>query len=46
MTTLKAALAEYLRIRHAERVQFKKVGPTLEHFVEFLEKAQRRPRDR
>ncbi|MGB0098204.1 MAG: tyrosine-type recombinase/integrase [Solirubrobacteraceae bacterium] len=36
MTTLKAALSEYLRIRHAERVQFKKVGPTLEHFVEFL----------
>ena len=37
MTILTAALAEYLRIRRSESVQFKKVGPALEHFVEFLE---------
>jgi integrase/recombinase XerD len=37
MTTLSAALANYLRIRRSESVQFKKVGPALEHFVEFLE---------
>ena len=37
MTILTAALADYLRIRRSESVQFKKVGPALEHFVEFLE---------
>jgi integrase len=37
MTALQEALADYLRVRHAEGVQFKKVGPALEHFVEFLE---------
>jgi integrase/recombinase XerD len=36
MRALKAALADYLRIRHAEGVQFTKVGAALEHFVEFL----------
>ena len=37
MTSLTEALADYLRIRRGEGVQFKKVGPALEHFVEFLE---------
>ena len=36
MRTLKAALADYLRIRHAEGAQFTKVGAALEHFVEFV----------
>jgi integrase len=37
MTGLGEALADYLRIRRAEGAQFKKVGPALEQFVEFLE---------
>ena len=37
MTILTAALAEYLRIRRSQSVQFEKVGPALEQFVEFLE---------
>jgi integrase len=37
MTSLNDALADYLRIRRAAGVQFRKVGPALEHFVEFLE---------
>jgi integrase len=37
MSTLREALADYLRSRRAEGVQFRKVGPALAHFVEFLD---------
>ena len=37
MTSLHDAVADYLRIRRAAGIQFRKVGPALEHFVEFLE---------
>ena len=38
MTALHDALADYLRIRRDAGVTFTKVGPALEHFVEFLER--------
>ena len=37
MSPLRETLADYLRSRRAEGVKFRKVGPALEHFVEFLE---------
>ena len=37
MTSLHDALADYLRIRRAAGIQFSRVGPALEQFVEFLE---------
>jgi integrase/recombinase XerD len=37
MSPVREALADYLRSRRAEGVQFRKVSPALEHFVEFLE---------
>jgi integrase len=37
MSSLREALADYLRSRRAEGMQFRKVGPALEQFVEFLE---------
>lgn len=37
MTALHKALADYLRTRRADGVQFNKVGLALEHFVEFLD---------
>lgn len=37
MRSLNDALADYLRIRRAAGIQFRKVGPALERFVEFLE---------
>ena len=37
MSPLRETLADYLRSRRAEGVQLRKVGPALEHFVEFLE---------
>ena len=37
MTSLHDSLTDYLRIRRAAGIQFRKVGPALEHFVEFLE---------
>ena len=37
MTSLHDSLTDYLRIRRAAGIQFRKVGPALERFVEFLE---------
>ncbi len=37
MSSLHGALTEYLRIRRAAGIQFRRVGPALEHFDEFLE---------
>ncbi len=37
MSSLHEALTDYLRIRRAAGIQFRRVGPALEHFVEFLE---------
>jgi hypothetical protein len=37
MSPMREALADYLRSRRSEGVQFRKVSPALEHFVGFLE---------
>jgi integrase len=37
MSSLRDALTDYLYIRRAAGIQFRKVGPALERFVEFLE---------